>query len=93
MELAFVSKTESGWRGRGAPRKHVPNKVLDMLRHTDTTDEVGVIDIRGDSDADVAEMKSYLRAGARQMGRTLRLQHDEENDQIRFQLAPRRNAR
>lgn len=79
----------SGWRGRGAPRKQVPDKVLEMLRHTDRTGEVGVIDARDDSDEEVRQVLAYLRAGARHMGRKVRIQHDEENRVVRFQLAPR----
>lgn len=90
MELSFAPKDESGWRGRGAPRRDVPPKVLDMLRRTDETGQVGVIDTREDTDAEVEEMKSYLRRGARRLGRTLRLQHDEENHTIMFELAPQR---
>ena len=89
MELSFAPKEQSGWRGRGAPRKQVPQKVLDMLRHTDTG-EVGIIDTRNDSAAEIREVMALLRAGARHMARNLRLQRDEDNHQIRFELAPRR---
>jgi len=89
MELSFAPKEQSGWRGRGAPRKKVPDDILRVLRHTETTGDVGIIDVRDDTDADIREAKLALRAGARHMGRILRLQHDEEAHQIRFQLAPR----
>lgn len=93
MELSFAPKTESGWRGRGAPRREVPQKVLDMLQRTDATGQVGVINTADDTAEEVAEMVSYLRRGARRLGRTLRLQHDEEDNVIRFELAPQRTRK
>lgn len=85
MELAFVPLEQSGWRGRGAPRKEVPPQTLDMLRRT-TGGEVGVIDTRGDTDAEIREVIAELRAGARQLHRRVKIQHDADHDRIRFQL-------
>lgn len=85
MELAFVPLEQSGWRGRGAPRKKVPTETLERLRRTER-DEVGIIDTRGGTDAQVREVMAELRAGARQLGRRIRIQHDPEAFRIRFKL-------
>lgn len=84
MELAFVPKDESGWRSRGAPRRQVPPQIIDMLKHTGRTGEVGVIHTDGDTEEEVKEVLAALRAGGRQLGRRVRIQQDEQL--IRFQL-------
>lgn len=88
MELAFAPMETSGWRGRGAPRRNVPEQILELLRRLARTDEVGIIDTRGDSDTEIAAVKAYLRAGGRQIGRRVLIQHDEDENRIRFRLAP-----
>lgn len=89
MELSFLPKAESGWRGRGAPPREVPDTILQMLRHTEKTGEVGVIDTTGDTEEEIKDAISALRSGARQMGRRALTQRDKAKNVIRFQLAPR----
>lgn len=86
MELTFVKAEESGWRGRGAPRRKVPQDVLDLLTRTIDGREVGVLDTRGSDDSEIREALADLRAGARQLRRNIRIQQDADNHRIRFQL-------
>lgn len=86
MELAFKAPEESGWRGRGAPRREVPDHILEVLRRARTTGEVGVIDTSGDTPEAISEAQRILRAGGRQLGSRVRIQVDPEHDQIRFRV-------
>lgn len=90
MELTFVPKAESGWRGRGAPPVQVPDEVLDLLRRTDGTGEVGVVDTTGDSTDEVKELLRMLRLGAKRLQRRINIQRDPGQRAIRFQLSPLR---
>lgn len=90
MELTFVKAEESGWRGRGAPRRTVPQDVLDLLTRTLNSGEVGILDTRGSADSEIREALADLRAGARQLHRNIRIQHDADNSRIRFQLGASR---
>jgi hypothetical protein len=57
-----------------------------MLQFARDSDQVGVIDIRGDSDADITEAVNALRAGARHMGHRINIQRDRQARQIRFRI-------
>lgn len=89
MELLFKPKAQSGWRGRGAPSREVPANILDVLRHTEDSGEVGVIDTTDVTPQEIIELLAVLRAGGRKLGTRTRLQRDEDKHEIRFMLAPR----
>lgn len=86
MELAFKKVEESGWRGRGAPRREVPPHIVQMLTHAAKSGEVGVISADGDSEEDVKAVLGALRAGARHINRRIRIQRDDTGHCIRFRL-------
>lgn len=86
MELALKKFEESGWRGRGAPRRVVPPHIVSMLQRAAASGEVGVISADGDSEEDVKAVLGALRAGARHINRRIRIQRDEAQHEIRFRL-------
>lgn len=86
MELTFVPPAQSGWRGPGAPRKQVPDHIVQMLVYARDSGQIGVIDVEGDPDDDVAEAVNALRAGARHMGHKINIQRDRQKSQIRFRI-------
>ena len=86
MELTFVQPAESGWRGPGAPRKQVPDHIVQMLEYARRTGQVGKLDIAGDTDEDVREAINALRAGARHMDRKINIQRDRQKEEIRFRF-------
>jgi hypothetical protein len=86
MQLTFLPPAQSGWRGPGAPRKEVPEHIVKMLAYARDSGQVGVIDIRGDSAADVAEAVNALRAGARHMRHRINIQRDRQKEEIRFRI-------
>lgn len=87
MELRFAAPGESGWRGRGAPRKHVPEPIMAALRRARDTGKDGILKQSPDEGEDVVrEAMSTLRAGARDLGRRIRIQHDAEAGVIRFRV-------
>lgn len=86
MELTFLPPENSGWRGPGAPRKQVPEHIVKMLDYAHRSGQIGVIDIRGDSESDVTEAVNALRAGARHMRRKINIQRDRQLHQIRFRI-------
>ena len=88
MELAFVKPEESGWRGRGAPRRTVPPHVVAMLQQAADSGDVGRIHVTDDTADDVKEALAALRAGARQIGRRLRTQQTAQDgrDFVLFQV-------
>lgn len=86
MELTFLPLGKSGWRGPGAPRKQVPEHIVRMLEFARDSQQVGVIDITGDTDADVTEAVNALRAGARHMRHKINIQRDRQTQEIRFRI-------
>ncbi len=86
MELTFLPPEQSGWRGPGAPRKQVPDHIVKMLEYARDSSQVGIIDVTGDTNADVAEAVNALRAGARHMGHKINIQCDRQRAQIRFRI-------
>lgn len=85
MELTFVPKERSGWRGRGAPPLPVPDRIIDILTRTDGTGEVGVLDISGETEPDIHDLILTMRRGARQLGRRVRIQRTD--GRLLFQMA------
>ena len=86
MELTFVTPEKSGWRGPGAPRKQVPDHIVEMLCHARDSGQIGILDIRGDTEPDIAEATNVLRAGARHMGHRITIQRDRNVHVIRFRI-------
>ena len=86
MELTFLPLEQSGWRGPGAPRKHVPEHIVKMLRYARDTGQVGRIDISGDPEEDISEAIKALRAGARHMSHRINIQLDRQKHEIRFRI-------
>lgn len=86
MELTFVTREESGWRGPGAPRKQVPDHVVEALRRARDTEQVGVISVRGEKPDDIEQVVIALRAGARHLGHRIRIQRDRQKQEIRFMI-------
>jgi hypothetical protein len=86
MELTFLPPEKSGWRGPGAPRKHVPDHIVKMLRYAQDSGQVGIIDVKGDTEQDIEEAVKALRAGARHMRRRINIQRDRQKHQIRFRI-------
>lgn len=89
MELAFVRPEESGWRGPGAPRREVPAHIVEMLAYARNSGQVGVLDVRGDSEADVRTAVTALRAGARHMKHKINIQYDRQKRLVRFRIGAR----
>lgn len=86
MELTFAAPDASGWRGRGAPRRKVPETVLVALRRARDTGKVGILNVEGESDKDIRDAISALRAGGRQIQRKVKIQHDETEGVVRFRV-------
>jgi 1,4-dihydroxy-2-naphthoyl-CoA synthase len=86
MELTFAAPEVSGWRGRGAPRRKVPETVLAALRRARDTGKVGILNVQGDSDKDIKDAISALRAGGRDLGRKVSVQYDDSDGVIRFRV-------
>jgi hypothetical protein len=86
MKLMFVPPAESGWRGPGAPRKQVPDHIVEMLEFARNSGQIGILDIRGDSPDDITEAVNALRTGARHLGRRINIQRDRQKHQIRFRI-------
>lgn len=76
MELSFAPR-EQAWRRRGRQPIAVPEEVLGMLRRVSDGHEVGVLRMGPeDTAAEVLMWKSWLRAGARQLGGRVRFQEN-----------------
>lgn len=86
MELTFAPPETSGWRGRGAPRRKVPETVLVALRRARDTGTVGILNVSGESGEDIKDAISALRAGGRELGRKVNVQYDDQDDVVRFKV-------
>lgn len=86
MELTFAPPEASGWRGRGAPRRKVPENVLAALCRARDTGKVGILKVTGETDSDIRDAISALRAGGRQMGRKVAVQYDADDEVVRFRV-------
>ena len=86
MDVTFAAPEASGWRGRGAPRRKVGEKVLVALRKARDTGKVGILKVHGESDKDIRDAISELRAGGREIGRKVAVQYDGDDDVIRFKV-------
>lgn len=83
MKVDFAPRAEV-WRGRGHPRRQIPEEVRDMADATYRTGKVGRVTIDADDEEDAAELVRLLRSYAKSLGRRMRIQRDD--DQLRFEL-------
>ena len=86
MELAFKPAEEAGWRGRGAPRKHVPDNILQVLQHARDTGEVGIVTVQDETEDEIKDLQRVLVAGDRHIGRRVRVQYDRAESVVRFRV-------
>ena len=86
MELTFAPPDASGWRGRGAPRRKVSEDALVALRKARDTGKVGILRVAGESERDIKDAISELRAGGRVLGRKVAVQYDEDDGVVRFKV-------
>ncbi len=86
MRVAFKSPEQSGWRGRGAPRRRVSDDVLTVLKRAAESGKDGVLTVEDETPAQVQEAMAELRAGARQLGLRIRIQTDDEGETIRIRI-------
>lgn len=84
MDVAFENKAVS-WRGRGHPRREIPQPVKDMADGTLNTGRVGVVRYGEEDIEDVRELKRLLRSYAKGLGLRMRIQDGE--GVLRFELA------
>lgn len=86
MGVVLTPKAAAGWRGRGAPRREVSDRVMQLLAATYRTGNVGTINLFDDDldENQIRELLLQLKAGARHQGRRLRVQYDESV--IRFEM-------
>jgi hypothetical protein len=81
------------WRGRGRPRREVPDQVKDMADSTYRTGNVGVVHVEADEEEELRELVGYLNSYAGSLGRRMRVQR--EDDTVRFEMVdikPRKKA-
>lgn len=100
MDIRIVDRQER-WRHRGRPPRVAPQEILDLLESgyrppglAGKAPAVEVVLEDDDTEDDARELLSLLRAGARQLGKHLRLARDGRV--IRFFLTdaplPRKKA-
>lgn len=81
------------WRGRGRPRREVPDQVAQMADATYRTGNVGVVTITADEEDELRELVGYLNSYAGSLGHRMRVQR--EDDTVRFEMVdikPRKKA-
>lgn len=87
MQITLHEKQDV-WRGRGHPRREIPEQVRRMADATYGTGKVGRVEFGADDEEDITELVRLLKAYARHQGRRMRIQRDE--DEIRFEMTDRR---
>lgn len=86
MEIAFKSP-ESGWRGRGRPKREPDPKVVKLLRQTAATNTVAVVTLDPQtSAADLRELRADLHAAQRLLGGLVH--HQQVSGEFRFFWEP-----
>lgn len=83
MQVTFSPKAEV-WRGRGHPRRHVPQEVRDMADRTYRSGKVGRVTVNPAEEEEAAELIRLLKSYAKSLGRRMRIQRDD--DELRFEL-------
>ncbi len=84
MDVAYENKAVN-WRGRGHPRRDIPDTVKAMADSTLNTDKVAVVRYDETDLDDIKELKRLLRSYAKSLGVRVRIQDDE--GVLRFELA------
>lgn len=76
MELSFAPRDQA-WRNRGRQPTQVPEEVLVLLRRVSDGQDVGILRMGPeDTAAEMGQWKTWLRAGARQLGVRVVFQDD-----------------
>lgn len=83
MEVSFAPKSEV-WRGRGHPRREVPEAVRMMADRTYRTGQVGEVTVNADEETEIIELRRLLISYAKSKGRRMRIQR--EGDTFRFEM-------
>lgn len=83
MELHLVPKQEV-WRGRGAPRKQVPDQIKRAADATYKTGNVGNVTILEGEEEEAKELVGLLTSYANSIGKRMRVQR--QDDTIRFEM-------
>lgn len=86
MKVEIRTKAEV-WRGRGKPRRTIPDEVRTIADATYKTGNVARVEIGPGEADDAAELVTLLRAYARHLGRRVRIQR--EGSILRFELVDR----
>lgn len=86
MNVTMEPKAEH-WRGRGAPRKHVPPQIKQLADATYRTGNIGRAEITADEEEEARELTSLLRSYANGRGLRMRIQRDD--DVILFEMVDR----
>jgi hypothetical protein len=86
MDVRLNPKREV-WRGRGAPRKDVPDEVKRLADATYRTGKVGTVVICADEEEEAKELVGYLNSYANSLDRRMRIQR--QDDTILFELVDR----
>lgn len=83
MQVTFAPKAEV-WRGRGHPRRQIPEEVRAMADRTYRTGHVGRVSLGPNDQDDATELIRLLRSYAKSHGRRVRIQRDET--ELRFEM-------
>lgn len=86
MKVEILPKADV-WRGRGKPRREIPENVRDIANSTYKTGNVATVEIGPGEDDDATELIKMLRAYARHLGRRIRIQRS--GNTLRFELVDR----
>lgn len=86
MDVTLAPKREV-WRGRGAPRKQVPDQVKQLADSTYRTGKVGNVVVGSDEEEEAKELAGLLTSYANSLGRRMRIQR--EDDVMRFEMVDR----
>lgn len=65
------------WRGRGAPRKQVPDEIKDLAESTYKTGKVGHVVVAEDEEDDAKELVGLLTSYANGKNKRMRIQREE----------------
>lgn len=86
MDVTLAPKREV-WRGRGAPRKQVPDQVKQLADATYRSGKVGNVVVGSDEEEEAKELAGLLTSYANSLGRRMRIQR--EDDVMRFEMVDR----
>jgi hypothetical protein len=93
MDVSLAPKREV-WRGRGAPRKQVPDEIKELANATYRSGKVGTVVVAPDEEDDAKELAGLLTSYANSLGRKMRIQR--QDDVMLFELVdkptPRKKA-